>query len=131
MAQGMAPGAGSQVGAPSFMSKGGSKAVTDHDDSSSQVGPLKAALAHQFVSYCRNQGHILQLENLQVGALIQAERCMQESEEELNERLRQLKGLDKERDKNKKMSKQEQEEENLFKKNKGEIPSSKCRCPPH
>lgn len=44
---------------------------------------------------------------------------MQESEEELNERLRQLKGLDKERDKNKKMSKQEQEEENLFKKNKG------------
>ena len=44
---------------------------------------------------------------------------MQESEEELNERLRQLKGLDKERDKNKKMSKLEQEEENLFKKNKG------------
>lgn len=47
---------------------------------------------------------------------------MQESEEELNERLRQLKGLDKERDKNKKMSKQEQEEENLFKKNKGAPP---------
>ena len=44
---------------------------------------------------------------------------MQESEEELNERLRQLKGLDKERDKNKKLTKQEQEEENLFKKNRG------------
>jgi hypothetical protein len=47
---------------------------------------------------------------------------VQESEEELNERLRQLKGLDKERDKNKKLSKQEQEEENLFKKNKGKHP---------
>ena len=51
---------------------------------------------------------------------------MQESEEELNERLRQLKGLDKERDKNKKMSKQEQEEENLFKKNKGAPPPPPC-----
>lgn len=42
---GMAPGmgGGSQGGAPSFMSKGGSKAVTDNDDSSSQVGSLPSS----------------------------------------------------------------------------------------
>jgi hypothetical protein len=48
-----------------------------------------------------------------------ADALLQESEEELNQRLRELKGLDKERDKHKKLSKQEQEEENLFKKNRG------------
>lgn len=44
---------------------------------------------------------------------------MQESEEELNARLRELKGMDKERQKTRKLTKAEQEEENLFKKNKG------------
>ena len=38
MAPGMGMGSGSQVGAQSFISKVGSKAVTEHDDSSSQVG---------------------------------------------------------------------------------------------
>lgn len=50
---------------------------------------------------------------------------VQESEEELNARLRELKGMDKERQKHRKLTKAEQEEENLFKKNKGVGP---LRC---
>lgn len=46
---------------------------------------------------------------------------VQESEEELNARLRELKGMDKERQKTRKLTKAEQEEENLFKKNKGSL----------
>lgn len=51
---------------------------------------------------------------------------VQESEEELNARLRELKGMDKERQKTRKLTKAEQEEENLFKKNKGAARSLAC-----
>jgi hypothetical protein len=49
----------------------------------------------------------------------QADSSSNESEEELNARLRELKGMEKDREMKKKLSKQEQDELNLFNKNKG------------
>jgi hypothetical protein len=59
------------------------------------------------------------------------------SEEELNERLRELKGIAKDRDAKKKLTKAEQDEKNLFSKNKGalgargfasRLTSLRCAC---
>lgn len=123
MGPGGMPGSGSQGGAPSFMSKAGSKAaVTEHDDSSSQVHSLKSSSLTCAPERCFQVVVKVGVRKTS-GGIGSCRVGVQESEEELNERLRQLKGLDKERDKNKKLSKQEQEEENLFKKNKGEMPS--------